>query len=186
MKISAFIIGNKVALRTLCPKDVAGPYSGWFNDAEVCRYNFHHRFPYYQKQAARYIEEVIKSRNDLVLAVVTKKTGVHIGNISLQKIDHINRTAEFAIIIGDKRYWGKGYAGEAARLLIKHGFQELNLNRIYCGTSSENLSMQKLAISLGMKREGRRRQAVFKAGRYSDMLEYGLLRKEYIRGSRNE
>ena len=55
----------------------------------------------------------------------------------------------------------------------------MNLHRIYCGTSSENIPMQELALSVGMKKEGRRRQAAFKAGRYLDIIEYGLLKKEF-------
>jgi RimJ/RimL family protein N-acetyltransferase len=39
--------------------------------------------------------------------------------------------------------------------------------------------MQKLALKLGMKPEGRRRQAMYKNGKYSDILEYGILKTEY-------
>jgi RimJ/RimL family protein N-acetyltransferase len=176
-----FIAGNRVILRTISIADLKGPYVGWFNDEAVCRYNSHHVFPYHEKQAKRYIERVVSSRDELVLAIVTKRSRAHIGNISLQKLDPVGRSAEFAIIVGDKKYWGKGYASEAARLIIAHGFEQMNLNRIYCGTSAWNVPMQRLALSMGMKREGRRRQAIFKHGRYADMLEYGLLRREYGR-----
>ena len=43
---------------------------------------------------------------------------------------------------------------EAGKLLINHAFNELNLHKVYCGTSSNNLGMQKLAINLGMVKEG--------------------------------
>jgi RimJ/RimL family protein N-acetyltransferase len=117
---------------------------------------------------------------NLVLAIVAKDTDAHVGNISLQNIDLVSRNAEYAIVIGDKNYWGKGVAGEASRLLIAHGFNALNLHRIYCGTSSTNTAMQKLAAKLGMKEEGRRREALYKNGAYADVIEYGLLREDYI------
>jgi RimJ/RimL family protein N-acetyltransferase len=65
---------------------------------------------------------------------------------------------------------------EAGTLLINHAFKSLNLHRIYCGTSSDNIAMQKLAIKLGMAQEGLRKEAIYKNGNYSDILEYGLLK----------
>lgn len=175
---NVFIEGRRIHLRVLQPSDVDGNYINWFNDAEVCRYNSHHVYPYTKSDAQEYIEKVRKAKDVLVLAIVTKG-GCHIGNVSLQKISLVNRSAEFAIIIGEQKFWGKGFAKEASRLLIEHGFKQMNLNRIYCGTSADNVPMQELARSLGMKREGRRRQAMFKSSRYVDIVEFGLLKREF-------
>jgi len=65
-------------------------------------------------------------------------------------------------------------------LICDHGFLALNLNRIACGTFEDNVGMCKLAESLGMAEEGRRRQAVYKLGRFVDVIEYGVLRNEYV------
>jgi RimJ/RimL family protein N-acetyltransferase len=54
----------------------------------------------------------------------------------------------------------------------------INLHRIYCGTSSENIGMQKLANKLGMIKEGQRKDALFKNGKYLDVIEYGIIVKE--------
>ena len=177
--VISFINGKRVLLRTLEAKDLDGNYVKWFNDGEVCRYNSHHVFPYYRQDALQYIKNVNKAKKDLVLAIVAKRSGTHIGNISLQKIDYLSRSAELAIIIGEKKFWGKGYGKEAAGLLIEHGFSQMNLHRIYCGTTADNIGMQRLALSVGMKKEGRRREAAFKAGRYLGIVEYGLLKKEW-------
>ena len=166
-------------LRTLCLKDADGPYVSWFNDEEVCQHNQHHVFAYYKKQAKEYIRKSIASRSELVLAITTKKGAKHIGNIALQRIDLLSRNAMFSIIVGDKDYWGKGYAKEAVKLILEHGFSQMNLHRIYCATTADNVPMQKLALSVGMKKEGRRRDAAFKAGNYKDVIEYGVLKKEW-------
>lgn len=173
-----FLTGNEIYLRGLNLEDLEGNYIKWLNDAEVCNYNSHHVFPYYRENAEIYIKNASNSQNTLVLAIVLIENDLHIGNISLQNIDYINRSAEIAILIGEKDCWGKGYSKEAANLIIKHGFMELNLQRIYCGTSSDNISMQKLALSLGMIEEGRRRQAFFKHNQYVNIIEYGLLKHE--------
>lgn len=174
-----FLVGSTVYLRPLSETDLNATYREWFNDPDVCEFNSHHRFPNYDANMREYYEEVIKSHDNLVLAIATKDGDVHIGNISLQGIDPLNQSAEFAILIGNKEYWGKGVGKEAMSIIVSHGFNELNLNRIFLGTAEDNLGMQKLALALGFKEEGRSRQAIFKGGKQKDILHYGLLRSEW-------
>lgn len=176
-----FLTGKNIYLRPLTLKDAKGNYPNWLNDPEVCRFNSHAVFPYTKEKAVRYIRSAQSSREALVLAIVLRKNGAHIGNIALQNIDYVNRSAEFAILLGEKKYWGKGYSKEAAGLLVRHAFDQLNLNRVYCGTSATNTAMRRLALFLGMKQEGLRRKAQFKNGAYLDEAEFGVLREEFLK-----
>ena len=111
----------------------------------------------------------------------------HIGNIALQHIHPVNRAAQFSIVVGEKDSWGQGVGKEAGKLICDHGFQSLNLHRIACGTFENNIAMQRLAEFLGMVKEGVRRKAVYKGGKFLDVIEYGVLRDEYEkRWSHNE
>ena len=179
MEMKPFLQGHAVDLRPLSLADVSQTYVNWLNDSDVCKYNSHHVFPYTLELAKQYVQDVQTSRRDLVLAIIAKASGAHIGNISLQKINTVDQNAEYAIILGDKNYWGKGIAKEASQMIIRHGFDALNLHRIYCGTSAANMPMQKLAAALGFSEEGRRKEAMFKNGAFVDMIEYGLLREHY-------
>jgi RimJ/RimL family protein N-acetyltransferase len=179
-----FLTGARIYLRALMDADCAGPYLEWFNDPEVCRLNGHHRFPYRHEDARAFVQRVNASREELVLAIVRSDDHRHIGNVALQQIDFVSRSAELAIVIGARDCWGQGYSKEAGRLLLEHAFFSLNLNRVYCGTLEHNVPMQRLAVHLGMREEGRRRHAVYKADRYLDVIEYGVLKGEYAeRGS---
>ena len=122
--------------------------------------------------------DYIKSLDDstLALAICDNENDEHIGNISLQNIHPINRSADLAVIIGYKKYWGQGYGYEACKLIVEHAFKELNLRRISCGTFNTNYGMQAIANKLCMKREGMRKEAVYKNGQWLDVIEYGLLR----------
>jgi len=178
---AAFLEGSRLYLRPLSEDDADGPYPAWLNDAAVCMGNSHHRFPYSKQLALEYIQQSTRTNDDLVLAVVLKEGDQHIGNVALQRLHPVYRSAEFSILLGERSHWGKGYGMEAGRLLITHGFKALNLRRIACATFETNLAMKKLALALGMRKEGVRREAAYKDGKYVDIVEFGLLREEYDR-----
>lgn len=175
-----FLVGKKVYLRGLEEEDIKGNYFQWFNDQEVCEFNSHGLFPNNDRKMSSYIDYVHRSTDIIVLGIFDSDNDAHVGNITLQNIDWVSRNAEYAIILGEKTYWGKGIAREASDLIIEHGFVRLNLERIYCGTSEDNIGMQKLAMYLGMQQEGVRRNALYKNGKYRNVINYGLLRAEYL------
>jgi ribosomal-protein-alanine N-acetyltransferase len=174
-----FLHGKRVTLRPLAEEDVLGPYLSWLNDAETCAGNSHHVLPYTEEAAFEYVRNVRRSRTDLVLAIDHKDSGRHVGNVALQHIHPVYKSAEFAILIGDPATRGQGIAFEASSLILAHGFRQLNLHRIYCGTFHTNAAMSRLAVRLGMKEEGRRREAAFKDGRWLDVVEFGVLGTDF-------
>jgi diamine N-acetyltransferase len=98
--------------------------------------------------------------------------------------DHINwhvRYAEFGIVIGEKSYWNRGFGTEAVRLLVMHGFNTLNLNRIFLHVFDTNPRAIRAYEKAGFTLEVRERQAEFKHGKYTDILLMGILKDEYVR-----
>ena len=166
-------------VRGLQASDIDGPYPSWFEDQETTTYNSHGKFP----KTREYFRDFVAGldREDRVVWAICHEKDGHIGNVSLQNLSFINPTAEFAILLGDRRHHGAGVATLASRKLVEHGFHKLNLERIYCGTAATNGGMKKLAISLGMTLEGTRRAHLFLDGAWVDVLEYGVLRLEFER-----
>ena len=170
-------LNAEYVVRPLSEGDLDGPYPSWFEDQEVCRYNSHGKFVKTRAYFRDYLNDL--NREDRVVWAIGHVQDGHIGNVSLQEISFVNRTAEFAIITGDRRHWGKGVGLLAGRCLLQHGFQKLNLVRIHCGTAATNQGMRKLALAMGMTLEGTRRGHLFLDGARVDMVEYGILREEF-------
>lgn len=169
-------LNSEYYVRTLREEDLLGPYMSWFEDQEVCRYNSHGKFFKSQSDFRNYIDN-LKGEDQVVWAICHSTDG-HIGNISLQKISFIHRHAEFAMLIGDKNHWCKGVGTMASQALFIHGFNKLNLERIWCATTSTNVALNNLATKLGMVKEGCRRSHLYMDGKWVDMIEFGLLRRE--------
>jgi RimJ/RimL family protein N-acetyltransferase len=179
-KKEIFLRSQNICLRPLDENYIDGKYSGWLNDPEITLYNSHGRFPMTQEKLVEYVKMARTLNSILVMAIIHSETNTHIGNISLQSINWIDRSAEIAFLMGEKKFQGKGLMFEAGQLIIDHAFTSLNLHRIHCGTSAENIGMQKLATRLGMSTEGLRKDALFKNGKYIDIIEYGLINPNEI------
>lgn len=102
-----------------------------------------------------------------------------IGIISIIQIDQKNRNAECIIDIGEKDYWGKGY-GREALILLDYAFLELNLHRISLRVFAFNERAVALYNRIGFKTEGISRQALYRNGKWHDIMHMGMLKQEYL------
>jgi len=174
-----FLTGKKIYLSPLTKEDITEEYIHWLNDKEVCAGNSHATFPNNYTKTLSYVESISESKTDLVFAVRWKKNNLHIGNASFQGINLINRSADMAIIIGNKNYWNKGISTEILSLFIEYGFETLNLHRITTGTPLSNRGAIRICEKNGMKKEGLLREVMFKDGKYLDVVIFSILSHEY-------
>ena len=118
-----FIIGKLVYLRGVEEDDLEGDYFQWFNDQENDVYTNHAVWPNTPEKMREFYNKEIQLNNDnIILAIIVQDGDKHIGNISLNHINWIDRHARLNIIIGDKEAHSKGYGTEAIRLLVDYGF----------------------------------------------------------------
>lgn len=182
-------------LRPFVKEDITNAYLAWFADQIVTKHTSHGLIRYTHEMAIEFLENAEKN-GDVVWAIIIpenigrtytskevyeegKIIKKHIGNIALQNISQVNKNAEFAGILGGKEYWGKGIGTEAIKILFEHGFNKLNLNRIWLGTAETNKGMITIALKLGMVLEGRLKNHVFLNGEYVDIMQFGIMRNEW-------
>jgi len=180
LKYDVFIRGNVVDLVALTEDIVLhSDWYKWFNDETITANMQQHYFPNTsQSQLDYYRSEIAGNQKKLQLGILYKEKEKIIGMISLSNIDSIHRKAELAIIIGDAQYQKLPIVLEANHLILRHGFQELNLRKIYGGTIIKDLADMYVRV-LGFQHEGIRRQEVFKSGKYHDLYLIGVLREEF-------
>lgn len=171
-------INKYLSLRNFESKDLKLKYYSWFQDQLITNYSSHGKFTKGKKYYQNYIEDFLIKNDRILWAICYKKK--HIGNITLGNISIINRSGEFSIIIGEKKFWKKNISYLVSLKLFEHSFFKLNLNRIYCGMSSNNKGMINLSQKLNMKKEGVKREALFLNNKYVDVFEFGILKEEFL------
>ena len=76
-------------------------------------------------------------------------------------------------------HWGKGYATEAARAIIGWCFENMDLHRIQADCTDGNIASEKVMLKCGFKVEGVWRESCWEHGRFVDIKQMGLLRREF-------
>lgn len=76
-------------------------------------------------------------------------------------------------------FWGRGYATEAAEAVVRYGFEERGLRRIFAWHFGRNPSSGRVLQKIGMQYEGTLRQHLKKWDEYVDLVCYGVLREEW-------
>ncbi len=113
-------------------------------------------------------------------AITTETDGL-IGAIGLH-FRPAHRRAELGYWIG-RPFWNRGFATEAARAVIRFGFETLELNRIHASHLTRNPASGRVLVKAGMQLEGILRQHVMKWDRPEDLAQYAILREWFLADS---
>jgi len=115
-----------------------------------------------------------KPRKDICLLIHSKEEGCPVGGCRLNAEGSIHQDAGLGYVL-IHRYWGKGYATEAAKALIQYGFSKMRLHRIWATCDIRNKVSARVLEKAGMKREGLLRKNVFQKGQWRDSYLYAIL-----------
>ena len=168
-----------VVLRKPEPKDLEALYAQK-NDPEVARALGGFSRGYSHRDIEAWIEHHRNHESEALWAIIAEDVdGPCIGHVGLYEIDHRIRSAEFAVMIGDKSYWRRGVGRQVTDFAVRYGFEMLNLNRVHLSVLAGNEPALALYGSLGFQHEGVQRQAQYKDGQFLDVVLMSILRSEH-------
>ncbi|MFZ3355407.1 MAG: GNAT family protein [Thermoplasmata archaeon] len=173
------IIGSRLLLRSPEPTD-ASAIAHALRDRRVSR-PIHLPAHYSIRDAREFILRsggALKEGSKYDLCITLRRGGELIGGCGLDQIRFDHRNAHVGYWIAQP-HWGKGYASEAASLLISAGFRELGLHRIHTGVFPDNPRSMRVLHRLGFRIEGKAREDRVVEGRYRDLVLFGLLRQKF-------
>jgi len=184
-KFIPYMEGKLIYLRPLLKSDLNENYLKWMNDSEVNRYMDSGSFPSTMEDLQNYYTTVALNPNNIVLAIIENGTNEHIGNIRLGPINWISRVSNFGMMIGEKSKWNRGYAKEAISMVLKYGFNKLNLHKVCLGVVTENIAAVELYKTVGFVIEGNSIKNSFINGKHVDSYYMGILKENYKASVKN-
>ncbi len=98
-----------------------------------------------------YDDYLARRGTDVRCAVCLADGGTLVGMVSLTRIDPIHRHAEFHIVIGERASQNRGLGTAATRAMVRHGFRDLNLHRIYVSILKGNISSIRTCEKAGFR-----------------------------------
>lgn len=145
------ILGEKITLRMMTYEDTDLIVT-WRNQDSV-RKNFIYQADFTRESHERWIKTQIETGKVVQMMILEKESGSPVGSVYLRDIDYENQKAEYGIFIGEENARGKGYGTEAAELMVRYGFEQLKLHKVFLRVLKENLRAQKSYEKAGFQKE---------------------------------
>ena len=168
--------GVSVLLREFRSSDAAAAFA-WVGDPDAVRY-----VPLGPLDAAGafdYVEQLVAEakrdpRDAYTLAIVERATGEVVGSVALGVDSRAHRRAELGYILRRDR-WGRGFATEAASMMIDFAFDELGMNRVWAVCDPNNPGSTRVLEKCGLTCEGTLREDLLVHGTWRDSLLYAVV-----------
>lgn len=114
----------------------------------------------------------------LSLALIDRATGRFAGECGIVRVKTEHRDGELGYMLHPD-FHGRGLAVEAARELLRIGFEVLNLHRIHAACDDRNVASARVLEKLGMRKEGHFRSNEWVKGEWTGGLTYAMLEDEW-------
>lgn len=154
-------------------QELAGAYAIAANTANIPH-------PYPDGAAEEWISshaEVFEGGKGVNFAIVRQEDDRLLGAIGLF-LNQQHHLGELGYWIGEP-FWNQGYATEAAREVLRYGFETLGLNRIQARYMTKNPASGRVMEKIGMQHEGTLRQSLHRFDAFEDAHIYAILRENY-------
>ncbi|KLV47112.1 hypothetical protein SH16_00835 [Aeromonas caviae] len=166
---------SSITIRNLTVSDVTETYCNWLNDTEVNKY-LESRFTKWDMSSLlKYFQD--KSRKELLLAIIDDDTTTHIGNVKISSVDPYHNRVDIGIIIGDKRFWGKGIATAAIEIVTNYCFTNLGVHKVTAGAYINNKASIKAFLKNNYMIEGEMQDHYLTPSGWVNGIYMGKLRK---------
>ena len=144
------------------------------------------RYLYWEPRTREQVETVIRESSDqidgeggaLTLAIQPRGSDAMVGDVVLMYHSEVHRQGEIGYVLHPD-HQGHGYATEAAREMLRLGFEQLDLHRIAGRLEARNSASAAVLERLGMRLEGHLRENEWVKGEWQSEMDYAILEREW-------
>lgn len=118
-----------------------------------------------------------KPREQYRFAIVLLDTGHLIGDCNIIISNPTDHEAHIGYALHPD-FWNQGFTTEAVKELIRFGFKQLKLHRIFATCDTKNLASKRVLEKSGMRYEGTFRKDKFQKGRWRDTHQFAVINSQ--------
>lgn len=150
-------------------------------DPEVCKFMLWG--PNTVEETHHYIDTAlaqqrVNPRQSFELAVILKSESKLIGGAGIRLIPGETQTADMGYCF-NRKYWKQGFAKEASLRLIRFGFQDFALHRIFATCDADNIGSASVLRGCGMRQEAHFVKDKFIKNAWRDTFLFAILKEEW-------
>jgi len=124
---------ERTRLKNLTILNATKKYLSWLKNKKINKF-LETKYVFFSlSKLKKYIQNINKSQNEILLGIFFKKNNEHIGNIKISKINKIHKRAEIGIIIGDTKFQNKGIGQEVIRCVTMFLLKKMKIKKVTAG-----------------------------------------------------
>ena len=171
-------VNENIILRQVKPEQDCKEYFEIYSDADAMKYYLGYgKPPANLEQAKKIIQNQINAFEkcrEYNWTIADRNTDEVFGRILLSNFQNNNTTANIGYFL-DRKYWNKGIITECVKVVVKFGFEQLWLERIFTSVEPNNIASQRVLEKNGFIKEGHLRHCFPLNDGLNDCLIYGKL-----------
>lgn len=141
----------------------------WRNRDSV-RKNFIYQALFTREGHLNWIHTMIETGKVVQMVICLEDGDVPVGSVYIRDIDHQHKKAEYGIFIGEEAARGKGVGTAAAKLMLRHCFEELKLHKVFLRAYADNMQAIRSYEKAGFEKEAYLKDDVCIDGKFRDMV----------------
>ena len=169
---------KSIILEKINSKHIEQGWLKWVNEEKNTKKLNNQINTFTKKNLLKYLKD-LKKNNDLMFAVIDKKTNQYIGNIKLNHIDYFHKTCGYGRLLGSKKHKGKKYGILMLYKICEYAFEKLKMNKIFTPVFSDNYNSLKSNLEFGMRVSGYFKEHFKKKNKFKDVYYFELTKKEF-------
>lgn len=174
MKHKFYIFSKDLLLKPFEEQHISNEYIEWLNSPDINRF-LEVRFTEWDREACiNYVRNAHLIPSKYLFGIYSSNGCEHIGNASIYDINNNHGTFNFGLLIGSKRYWGKGFGVQSTIGLLTLAFDYLFLRKFSGGCYANQLASRMILKSIGAKLEARIPDRFLFEGSCVDYVIYGM------------
>ena len=169
--------GDRLILNEIVPEYFAFTLE-WLRSETLRRELVIQNPPQSKTEQEAWYNDYINNPSKLIYIAVLESTKQPIGQIGFNHINRRHQHGEMHVFLGEKKYYGQGYAQEMMKLFLDIAFNRLHLNKVWLKVNDDNIRAIKFYQKMGFVREGLLARHEYYQGRFLNKIVFSRFASE--------